>query len=129
MRRSKNIQINSARLVPMMAANVVQHKTRPAGLVRARMVEPTHVRRARVRVYTRDPPHLRLCICTYVRIVDVPTCRVGVHIRGVHAEDQPPDPFRRCIYPCSLFSRYRFLFSFSLSLSFALSFSLVFPYR
>jgi len=28
-RRSKNIQINSARLVPMMAANVVQHKTRP----------------------------------------------------------------------------------------------------
>lgn len=28
-RRSKNIQINSAWLVPMMAANVVQHKTRP----------------------------------------------------------------------------------------------------
>lgn len=28
LRRSKNIQINSSRLPPMMAANVVQHKMR-----------------------------------------------------------------------------------------------------
>lgn len=33
LRRSKNIQINSSRLPPMMAANVVQHKMRPTAPV------------------------------------------------------------------------------------------------
>lgn len=32
LRRSKNIQINSSRLPPMMAANVVQHKMRSTAL-------------------------------------------------------------------------------------------------
>lgn len=54
----------------------------------------------------------------HVRTYHRCTCRVGVHIRGVYAEDQPPDPFRRCMYRCSLFSRGSF---FSLSLSFFLT--------
>lgn len=43
------------------------------------------------------------------------TCRVGVHIRGIYAEDQPPDPFRRRIsvlpflpLPFPFFSRFSF---------------------
>lgn len=64
----------------------------------------------------------RICNHVYARTYRRCTCHVGVHIRGVHAEDQPPDPFRRCIYRCSLFSRCRFLFfSFPRFLSFILS--------
>lgn len=59
----------------------------------------------------------RICDYVYARMYRRCTCRVGVHIRGVHAEDQPPDPFRRCIYRCSLFSHCRF----PLSLSFFLA--------
>lgn len=102
----------------------------PAGLIRARMVEPTHVRRARVRVYTH-PPHLRLCICTYVRI-DVPA--MSVYISAVYTpKTSPLTPFA-VVYigaPFSpaaasffspLFSRF-LSFSFSRILSFFLAVS------
>lgn len=98
--RSKNIQINSTRLAPMMAANVVQHKTRdPAGSVRCAGGRTTsRTRHPCARAPRVDPTSTAVCVFTYVRTyVRRCTCRVGVHIRGIYSEDQPPDPFRRRI--------------------------------
>lgn len=105
----------------MMAANVVQHKTRdPAVCAGGR--NPSRTTRARMRVHTRDPAHPRLCyvcIYTYVRIRTSMylSCTYPPHIYVsavyIYAEDQPPDPFRHRIYiGVPLFSRCRALPSF-----------------
>lgn len=139
--RSKNIQINSTRLAPMMAANVVQHKTRDlAGPVRARASGRTSSRtymgaRTCIRVHTRHlPPRAftRPCMYMYVRIhyiyvciyvshVDVYLSRRCTYPRRIYTpKTSPLTPFAVVyiyiyIYRCSLFSRCcRFLFFFLL---------------
>lgn len=79
----------------MMAANVVQHKTRSR---RARVVETPHVRRARTyaRAHAWSPAssnyvYVHVHVRAYVHRC---TCRVS-YPRCIRAEDQPPDPFRR----------------------------------
>lgn len=81
----------------MMAANVVQHKTRSR---RARVVETPHVRRAHVCACTRVIPrildyvYVHVHVRAYVRTSMYLSC---TYPRCICAEDQPPDPFRRRI--------------------------------
>lgn len=90
----------------------IRRETPPVPSV-ARVVEPPHVRRARVREHTRGS-HVYdcvcICTCTYVprTYVDVPVA--SVYISAAYTpKTSPLTPFA-VVYRCSLFSCCRFLF-------------------
>lgn len=115
--RSKNIQINSTRLAPMMAANVVQHKTRE----RPRRSRPcaggrTSSRTTLTRVIPFPLASLVLVLHVYICAVHVRRCIpvVSVHISAAYTpKTSPLTPFAVVYRRCSLFSRFSFFSSSS----------------